>query len=219
MPNIIQPLQSDVQSAATVVATAIPSVVSQVHSGAIALSTAIPDSIEALIPQYLSLGTKKFCMGFAQNATPSCSELPLNFSTHIPTKVEEFFRIDSNDIGYVTSALLKITTVVYDCLLCGLVLVLAIIVISGSLSFPTVCLSNIPGLKILRAGVPLLLGIISCTFLTINLVILRFLDTKTKQFPSWIQVENGEVNTKLSLWSLICAIIAMVVSTLSPFVL
>jgi hypothetical protein len=214
VPNVIQPLQSGVQSVAAGVATAVPGVV----------STAISDlnSFEASIPHNVSLGTKKFCVGFADK-TPSCSELPLNLSTiipPIPTAVENYLHLDFNVvIGPLNSALAKITPAyIYDSLISGLVLILVMVVVLSSMSLPMKCLSAIPGFKILRVGLPLLLGIICFTRLMITVVILGILDAKTKNLPSWIHIEYGEV-TKLAHWSLSNAIIAMVVSTILPIVL
>jgi hypothetical protein len=222
VPNIIQPIQSGVQSVATAVATAVPGVV----------STAISDlsSIEASIPQYVSLGTKKFCVGFANKPPPPCTELPLNLSTLIPTipaDVESYLHLDVNVVVQrLNSALAKITPVdIYDCLISGLALTLVTVVVACSMSLPMMSLLAIPGFKMLKVGLPLLLGILSCTFLMISTVILGIVDAKTNQLPSLIQVDpsliqvdHGEVS-KLSHWGLSCAILAAIATTISAIVL
>lgn len=58
--DIAQSFQSGAQSAVT-------GAVSQVQNAVSALGTAIPNSIEALIPQNLSLDTKEFCVRLTHN--------------------------------------------------------------------------------------------------------------------------------------------------------
>jgi hypothetical protein len=197
-PDIIQSIQGGVQSVATGVATAVPSVVSQVQSAANALSTALPESIKALIPRNLSLGTKQFCIGLAHNI--SYSQLPLNLSNLIPGEVEKYLQPDFGDIGSLNKAVIKITLIdIYYSLMLGLIIMVVIAIVSiCSIVFPLACLSSILGLKMLKVGLLLLLGVIYCILFVAPVVILLVLESKAKQLPSWIQVEHGEAG-KLTL--------------------
>jgi hypothetical protein len=201
-PNIIQSLQSGVQSAG---------VISHIQSAAITRSTAIPDSVEALIPQNLSLGTKEFCVGLMHNV--SCSTLPFNLSSLVPTNVEKYLQPHVSDIESLSGSLMKITPLyIYDSLILGLILMLIMIIVS-------ICsISFILGLKALKVGLLLLLGTICCVLFVIPVIILSVLDSKAKQLPSWIQVEHGEVG-KFTMWSLILVTIATITSTFMPIVL
>jgi hypothetical protein len=216
-PNIIHSIQGGVQSVANGVATAIPGAISQVQSAANTLSTEIPNSVEALIPHNLSLGTKEFCIGLAQNV--SCGQLPLNLSNIVSGEVKKYLQPYLSDIGSLNSAVMKITPVdIYYSPMLGLILMFIMVIMSiCSMSFPLLCLSSILGSKILKVGVLLLLGTICCILFVIPVVILLVLESKTKQLPSWIWVEHGEVG-KLTLWNLIFVTIAAITSTLSPFI-
>jgi hypothetical protein len=219
-PDIIQSIQGGVQSVATGVATgiatAVPGAISQVQSAANALST-LPESIEALIPRNLSLGTKQFCIGLTKNV--SCSQLPLNLSNLVPGEVEKYLQPDFSDIGSLNKAVMKITPIdIYYSLMLGLIIMVVMVIVSiCSMAFPLACLSSILGLKMLKFGLLLLLGVICCILFVIPVVILLVLESKAKQLPSWIQVEHGDVG-KLTLWSLVYVTIAAVTSILSPFI-
>ncbi len=192
--------------------------ISQIQSAASTLTTAIPDSIEALIPQNLSLGTKEFCIGLPHNV--SCHGLPLNFSSLIPTDVQKYFQTEWNDVESLSSALKEITpTAIYRSLLLGLALMLVMAATTiCSIFLPTIYLPSILGLKIVKFGVLLLLGTICCGLFIAPVVILGILNSKAKQLPSWIQAEHGEVG-KLTVWSLCLVGVTAITSVLSPIML
>lgn len=217
-PGIIQSLGGGVQSAANSIATKIPGVISQIQSAASSLSTSIPDLIEARIPRNVSIGTNKFCIGLVHDV--SCNDLPLNVSSLILIDVRKYLPPDLTDVESLNSALMKITPKdIYGSLIPRLVLMLIMIfVIIGLMFLPLGCLPRMIGLKVVKFGVLLVLGMICCVLFVIPVVFLSILDSKAKQVPSWIQVEHEEVG-RLILWSLCFVVIAAVTSALSPIVL
>ncbi|KAH8726712.1 hypothetical protein GQ44DRAFT_725897 [Phaeosphaeriaceae sp. PMI808] len=213
-PNIIHSLQGGIQSAAAGIASEVPVAITQIQSAASTLTTTIPDSIEALIPQNLSLGTKQFCVGLPHNV--SCHGLPLSISSLIPTDIQKYLQTEWNDIESLSSALKEITpTAIYRSLLLGLALMLVMAATTICLVFlPTIYLPSILGLKIVKFGVLLLLGTICCGLFIAPVIILGILNSKAKQLPSWIQVEHGEVG-KFTVWSLVLVGVAAITSVLS----
>jgi hypothetical protein len=76
-----------------VLATAIATAVNNAQSAAGALATASTADIEGSIPLNCSLGTKGFCVGFA-NHTQQYDKFPLNVSRIIPETVVSFVEDD-----------------------------------------------------------------------------------------------------------------------------
>jgi hypothetical protein len=89
----LQLFQSEAQSAANLLNTAISAASSKVQGAAGAVITAISDitnitAINAIILRNCSLGTKQFCIGFDTNTT--CYDLLLNISNIVPEAVMKF---------------------------------------------------------------------------------------------------------------------------------
>ncbi|KAH6675179.1 hypothetical protein B0J14DRAFT_562194 [Halenospora varia] len=87
----LTPLASEAQGATSVLATAIATAVNNAQSAAGAVATAATAAIEGSIPLNCSLGTKGFCVGFA-NHTQQCDKFPLNVS-----RIEVLVSTISND--------------------------------------------------------------------------------------------------------------------------
>jgi len=97
IPDLTQPFQSEVQSAASALTAALPAVASKVQSGIGAAASKVQsgvgaaasdiDTIEARIPRNCSFGTKQFCVGFLHK-TP-CYNFPFNISDIIPEGIPE----------------------------------------------------------------------------------------------------------------------------------
>jgi hypothetical protein len=122
--DILQPLQSEAQSAANIVSTAISPAISKVQSAASA-ATALPDfnTVKEMIPRNCSLGTKQFCFGF-DNRT-ECNNLPLNLSNIVPESVASFIGGQFQALQPLQGILAKVTMAnIQVCLILGLVLML-----------------------------------------------------------------------------------------------
>ena len=83
--SLLQPFQSEVQSAAGFLTTDIPAVTSKIQSAVGAAKTA---AIKALLPRNCSLGTKQFCVGFSNHT--KYNDLLLNIFNIIPEDVARF---------------------------------------------------------------------------------------------------------------------------------
>ncbi|KAF4624708.1 hypothetical protein G7Y89_g13461 [Cudoniella acicularis] len=107
-----QPFQSEAQSAASFLNTAVSAASSKVQGPAGAVATAVTDitnitAIEAMIPRNCSLGTKQFCLGFDTNTT--CHSLPLNISNIVPEAVVKFVSGEVKSLLPLEGILAKVT--------------------------------------------------------------------------------------------------------------
>jgi hypothetical protein len=207
--DVLQPLQSEAQSAANVVATAISPAISKVQSAASA-ATAIPD-IKDMIPRNCSLGTKQFCFGF-DNRT-ECNDLPLNLSNIVPEAVATVIGDQVQALQPLPGILAKVTVAnIQHCLILGPVLMFVMIII--------LCFANYLLRLSIRTGMVIIFvaGLICCIPFVIPTVILFVVQSKIENLPSSIEVQKGDVSN-YSLGVLCCGVVMMLLATLSPILL
>jgi hypothetical protein len=204
--NIIQSLQTGLDSAANGLATAIPGAISQVQSAVSSAATSIPNSIEAVIPKNCSIGTKQFCVGLSSGI--SCKDLPLNLSMVIPDEVANILHVKVDGIQPLNEVLKRVTTAkIQGSIILGLLLVASGAALSLFFSLGRFfCLAALlTKFRFLRVGIMLVYGTTCCVPFLVITVILYILKSKTDQLPSWINVEQGEVS-EICLGGLVCAV-------------
>jgi hypothetical protein len=206
--DFLQSLQSEAQSATSVVATAIPSAISKAQSAASA-ATAIPDTVKEMIPRNCSLGTKKFCVGF-DNRT-ECNNLPLNLSKIVPEDVATFLGDQVQALQPLPEILAKVTVAnIQDCFILGLVLISIILPITLCVAHYLLKLSIRIGMMIMFVA-----GLICCVPFFIPTVILFAIRSKIENLPSSIEVQKGDVSNYY-LGVLCCGVVMMLLATFSP---
>lgn len=166
----------------------IPEVVSQAQSIANTFATAIPGGVESIIPQNLSIGTKQFCIGRANNI--SCHNLPPNISDILPAEIRsslgdqlQSFEIFGKDLTNVTVNTIQNTWIA------GLVLMFLLLV-SSLLS---VSRWNLFQVRFRRVLFHLTAGFIICIPFLIPVVILLVLQLRLNNLPSWIHRVQGDL--------------------------
>lgn len=207
--DILQPLQSEAQSAANVVST----VISDAQS-----ATGIPDinTVQALIPRNCSLGTKQFCVGF--NDYINCTNLPLNLSSIVPETVLSFVGDQVEALQPLEGMLTKVTPAnMQGCLILGLVPVFAMAAlfvssVFGRLFCVACCLLRLGILtKIITF---IILGLLCCVPFLVPTVILYDVQSKLQNLQTSIIVEKGDVSG-YCLGALCCAVVMMLLATIS----
>jgi hypothetical protein len=207
--DVLQPLHSEAQSAANVVATAISPAISKLQTAASA-ATAIPDinTVKEMIPRNCSLGTKQFCVGF-DNRT-ECNNLPLNLSKIVPEAVTTFVGDQVHALQPLPGILAEVTVAnIQGCLILGLVLMLAMTIILGLAK------------HLLRLGIRIgmviifMAGLICCVPFVIPTIVLFAVQSKIDNLPSSIEVQKGDVSNYF-LGVLCCGVAMTLLATLSP---
>ncbi|KAG4423588.1 hypothetical protein IFR04_003270 [Cadophora malorum] len=188
VPDLLQPLASEAQGAASVLATAIATAANNAQSAAGAVATAATAAIEGSIPRNCSLGTKGFCVGFA-NHTQQCSKFPLNVSRIIPEAVISFVADDFQALQPLAGILARVTqTNVEYCLRFGLGFILIMGAILVVLIF-TPLFSFVHFL--MKFGISLVSGVVFCVLLLAPTVILYEVQKNILNLQPLIQVEKG----------------------------
>ncbi|CAK7202010.1 hypothetical protein SEUCBS139899_004728 [Sporothrix eucalyptigena] len=206
-PNVL----SQVESAASVAATALPGVASQVKSAAGAAATAGIGAVTTALPQNCSVGSRQFCVGSAHAVT--CHDLPLNLSTILPGGLETSLQDTFGAVRDADETLRKLTApYVQGCFVVGLVLML----VETILSIVSVYGWFLPfsGLaKTIRVTIITALGLVLCVPLVATTVVLFVVQSKLSQLPTWIHVDQGAL-PHLSLGFLLCALAAAAAGTI-----
>jgi hypothetical protein len=132
--------QSEAQSVASFLNTAVSAASSKVQgaTGAIAtaITTAVTNStaIEAMIPRHCSLGTKHFCLIFDTNTT--CHGLPLNISSIIPEAITKLDGDEFKSLLPLEGILAKVTLAsIQGSVILGLILMLCLMLMLTGLFF------------------------------------------------------------------------------------
>jgi hypothetical protein len=194
-------LQSEAQSAASVLTVAIPAATSKIQSTAGTTETAGSDidAIKALIPRNCSLGTKQFCVGFSTHT--KCNDLPLNISDIIPEDIVNFVGDEIQALQSLEGLMAIVTPMNIQHLLIlglGLILVMAVLfgfLISGLLAFVKF---------FLRLGFCLVFGLLCFVSFLVPTVTLYHVQSKIQDLGSSIEVEKGNV-ANLCVGALCCA--------------
>ncbi|KAF8856254.1 hypothetical protein BDZ45DRAFT_594494 [Acephala macrosclerotiorum] len=202
MRGLFQPLETEAQSAASLLATAVPGAASKIQSSAGAIETAI----EALLPRNCSLGTTQFCIAFI-NGT-KCNDLPLNISHIVPETVASFVDNEIQSLRPLEGILAKITPAsIKGCLILGLVLLFGLIV-----TFVYLILKIASFLE--RLGLCLL-----CLFFCISFIIptafMYDVQSKIQSIGPIAGIEKGGASNQV-LEALICAIIMAFLAIIMP---
>jgi hypothetical protein len=197
-----QPFQSEIQSVASLLNTAVSVASSKVEGAAGAAATAVSDitnitAIEARIPRNCSLGTKQFCIGFENKI--NCTDFPLNISNIVPEAVTKFIGDEIQSLEPLEGILAKVTPArIQGCLILGLIFILFLILIFACLFFEFLSFAA----RWLKLGVCFVS--VSCfIFFLILYVIIHKVQLKIQDLKS-VRVEEGDAGD-LSLWNLICA--------------
>jgi hypothetical protein len=198
-----QPLQSEAHS---LLSTAVSVISSETQAVANAAATAISD-IEADLPKNLSLGTKKFCIGY-NNRTQSCQSLPLNVSNILPTNIANFLDSEFNFVDPLEGIMAKVTPInIEGCLILGTTLVF--IVTSGLIGIFFNFLHVFSTL--LKVGVGLLCVLCFALFF-IPYFTLHSVQSKLMGLDSILGLKEGNVG-QLSMGALVCTGLMMLTST------
>lgn len=211
--NPVSIVQSEAQSAASVLTTAIPAAASKIQSAAGTIETAAIniDTIKALIPRNCSLGTKQFCVGFSTHT--KCNDLPLNISDIIPEDIVNFVGDEIQALQPLEGIMAKITPVnIQDLLILGLglMLVMAILficLIRGLLAFVHF---------FIRLGFCLVFSLLFFLSFLIPTIFLYHVQSKIQDLGSRIEVEKGNV-ANLFVGALCCAsfmVLAVIMSVI-----
>jgi hypothetical protein len=188
-----------------VLATAIATAVNNAQSAAGAVATAATAAIEGSIPLNCSLGTKGFCVGFA-NHTQQCDKFPLNVSRIIPEAVVSFVADDFQALQPLAGILARVNpTNIEYCLRFGLGFILIMGTILVFLIF-TRLFSFVH--FFLKFGISLVSGVVCCLLLLVPTVILYEVQRKIQDLQPFIQVEKG-VASSYSWGASGCAILMM----------
>lgn len=210
--GLLQPIQSEVQSAASLLNTAISAASIKAQGAAGAAATAVSDitnitAIEAMIPRNCSLGTKQFCIGFENKI--NCTDFPLNISNIVPKAVIKFIGDEIQSLQPLEGILAKVTLAkIQDSLILGLIFTLLIILIFTCLFFEFISFAA----RLLKLGVCLVSVFCFALFLLAYLT-LHHVQSKIQDFKSVIMVEEGPVSN-LSIGAVICAGIMMLLTML-----
>jgi hypothetical protein len=219
IPDLTQPFQSEVQSAASALTAALPAAASKVQSGIGAAASKVQsgigaaasdiDTIEARIPRNCSFGSKNFCVGSVYNTT--CYNFPFNISDIIPEGIPED----------VTSFI--IDKVQFLKPLEGILAEAIIITIRGSLYLGLGCLALITALffyfilKVLSVAtlcVRLLICFSTILFFVLFAIatgILYHAQSKIQELGSIFGIEKGDMSTHYTV-ILICAGVMMLLT-------
>lgn len=232
--DLLQDLQDGAKSALNAAATrvadaagqagsAISSAVNQAES-AISSAAATVQSIEDMVPQNCSLGTRRFCIGYKQDVT--CSDLPLNFSSLLPEGVQDLpgpLQSAINDRAESLSQLMESSTrfpafSVPNTLISGLVLmsIVAILSLSLALGKPQIVTRAFGRFKpVSRTLVLLALGLLCCSPFVLLGVILNTILRAADKLPSWVGVEIGKA-CGFSFAALACALVLAFIFPIAP---
>lgn len=197
----LQPFQSEAQSAANLLNTAISAASSKVQGAAGAVTTAISDitnitAINAMIPRNCSLGTKQFCIGFDTNTT--CHDLPLNISNIVPEAVMKFVGDEVKSLQPLEGILAKVTLAsIQGWVILGLIFILFIILMLACLHFFSFAT------RLLKLGV-CLVSVFCFVFFLFSYLTVHYVQSRIPGFKSIIGVEEGPLG-HLSMGVLICA--------------
>jgi hypothetical protein len=189
-------LQSEAQSAASVLTTAIPAAASKIQSATSSIETAGSDAIKSLIPRNCSLGTKQFCVGFSTHT--KCNDLPLNISDIIPEDIVNFVGDEIQALQPLEGIMAKVTPGnIQDLLVLGCFVMAFLLgfLISGLLTSVK---------KILRLGFCLVFGLLCFISFLIPTYFLYLVQSKIQDLGSSIEVEKGNV-ANLCVGALCCA--------------
>ncbi|KAF8862719.1 hypothetical protein BDZ45DRAFT_739032 [Acephala macrosclerotiorum] len=199
--NLIPALQSEAQSAASVLATATAAAGSKIQSAAGAAETAV----EALIPRNCSLGTKQFCVGFSNHT--NCNDLPLNVSDIIPEAIISFIGDEAQSLQPLEGIMAKVApTIIQGSFVFGLgflaiMATMFVIVIFSLLSVAAF---------FLRLGICLLAVLCFVPFI-IPTAILYHVQSEIQGFGSIVGIEKGYV-TGQCMGALVCAGVMMLLT-------
>jgi len=210
--GLIQPLQSEAQSAASVLATATAAAGSIIQSAAGAAETAVSEinAIEALMPRNCSLGTMQFCVGFSNHT--KCNDLPLNISDIIPEAITSFIGDEVQRLLPLEGIMAKvIPTIIQGAFFFGLgfsavMAVIFVCLISKLISVATF---------FLRLGVGLL-AVLCCVPFAITTTILYGVQSEIQGFGSIVGVEKGD-GAGQSMGALVCVGVMTLLTILMPF--
>jgi hypothetical protein len=205
-------------------ATKIFDAASNVQSALGSAATSFRGSIEEYIPKNCSLGIKQFCIGY--NLTLECMDLPFNTSAllrdalkSLPGPVEDAIREQLDEFSPLEKSLNRFPIFyISSSLISGVILISTTTFVLTLLTYDRpACIASI--LERIGIGprtlIQLALGLFCCIpFIFLN-VILFTLFSKTKDLPSWISVDKGEV-FGLCLGALGCATFITVVLASSP---
>ena len=210
--GITLPVPTQVLSVTGDAATAVSSVTSQLQSVASVVATAVPGA-DAIVPRNISLGTKQFCVGFSNRL--ECNDLPVNTSEILPQAltspvaelVGDFHRLDGilsklspgylMDSFIVGLATTTVTAVLFVCSIFGQ-------------NFGIVPLREYLSLIIILR---LAISVICCVSFLIPTVIVYTLYSESEKLQSSIKVNRGHVGG-YCLWGFFSA---MVMAVLTPF--
>ncbi|KAJ6196458.1 hypothetical protein J3E72DRAFT_396355 [Bipolaris maydis] len=221
--DLLEDLQNGAKSALNAAATKVIDVASQAES-AISSATATLKSIEEIVPQNCSLGTKRFCIGYKQNI--NCSNLPLNFSSlllegvqKLPGPVQDAMRDRAEDLSQLVKSSTRFPALsVLDTLISGLVLMSIVMALSLSLALrrPQVVTRVFDRLKAMPRALTLLaLGFICYSPLVLLGFILNTILKTASGLLMWIGVEKGGV-CGLGFAALACALVLVLALPAAP---
>ncbi|KAJ5033269.1 hypothetical protein J3E74DRAFT_295812 [Bipolaris maydis] len=232
--DLLEDLQNGAKSALNAAATKVIDVASQAESritsavsqaeSAISSATATLKSIEEIVPQNCSLGTKRFCIGYKQNI--NCSNLPLNFSSlllegvqKLPGPVQDAMRDRAEDLSQLVKSSTRFPALsVLDTLISGLVLMSIVMALSLSLALrrPQVVTRVFDRLKAMPRALTLLaLGFICYSPLVLLGFILNTILKTASGLLMWIGVEKGGV-CGLGFAALACALVLVLALPAAP---
>jgi hypothetical protein len=164
--GLLQPFQSEVQSAASLLNTAVSAASSKAQGAAGAAATAISD-ITAMIPRNCSLSTKQFCIRFENNT--KCNDLPLNIFNIVPEAVAEIVGDEVQSLQPLEGILAKVTPAnIQGCLILGLIFTLFIILMFPCLFFKLISFAA----RLLKLGV-CLISVLCCVLFLMPCLILH----------------------------------------------
>jgi hypothetical protein len=169
----LQPFQSEAQSAANLLNTAISAASSKVQGAAGAVITAISDitnitAINTMIPRNCLLGTKQFCIGF--NTNTICYNLPLNISNIVPEAVVKFVSDEVKSLQPLKGILAKVIFAsIQGWVILGLIFILFIILILACLYFFSFAI------HLLKLGVYLVTVFCFCFFLLFSYLTIYYI--------------------------------------------
>jgi hypothetical protein len=212
--DLIQPLQSEAQSAASVLAIATAAAGSKIQSVAGAAQTAVSkiDAIEALIPRNCSLGIKQFCVGFS-NYT-KCNDLPLNISDIIPETITSFIGNEIQSLQPLEAIMAKVTPIfIQDSLVFGLGILVVMAAIFLCLIFKLISVATL----FLRLGVGLLVILCSVPFV-IPTTILYHVQSEINGLGSVVGIEKGDAAGQY-MGALVCAGVMMLLTIFMSFIM
>jgi hypothetical protein len=216
------PAASQVVDAAKLIISEVPELATKVKSAAISAATSLQGTIKKSIPQNLSLGTYRFCIGFID--TIDCKGLPLNLSDLLPASVEDlpgsFTDAIKDSMNRLQPAATALTNIAYIrvFLLFGLILlfIFVALVIASTLG-RILCIVGIL-IELSRRSkviIHVIFGLICSAPLAVTAVILLVFKRKADVLPLWVKIDYGEVG-ELCLGSLCCAIVLTIITAVSP---